>query len=197
MEAMNELIRLSEAEDDDVAQKQELCKIMQKAIIHQVLIPTALGASNQGLAAKFAAVLHALRIEADDWSVVQKITQSMLCLTTDYGGEASLGSVPSMDANTLYTHWREDGGVVDDSAINDVEQVLDSPKDVSLSNTQRVPGIELMLLNALDQVTDLLHGFDGWFSKAKELGHFLGNSFCTDRLVHHCLHKRGAEKIEE
>ena len=186
VEAMDELISL--ADSDDKARKAELSKIMQKCILHHVLIPTALGALNQGLAAKFSAVLHAMRTEADDWATVQKILKCMLCITTDYCVESSLYSVPTIDANTLYTDWREDTQILDDSFQPDdlPGPAFQEPhKDVSLGSALRVPGIEHLLHNALDQIMDHLHFFKEWFENARELGRCLGNAFYTDRFVHH------------
>ena len=44
---------------------------------------------------------------------------------------------------------------------------------------------------------DHVHLFKEWFENARELGRFLGNAFYTDRVVHHCLNKPGAERIKE
>ena len=74
IEAMDELIGL--ADSDDKAWKGELFEIMRQCIVHHVFIPTALGASNQGLAANFGAVLHAMRMEADAWATVQQNPQA-------------------------------------------------------------------------------------------------------------------------
>ena len=84
-----------------------------------------------------------------------------------------------------------------DHLCGDFPAFQDQHKDVSLGSALRVPGIEHLLHNALDQIMDHLHFFKEWFENARELGRFLGNAFYTDRLVHHCLNKPGAERIKE
>eukprot|EP00971_Amphidinium_carterae_P341813 6480834-Amphidinium_carterae.1 len=68
-----------------------------------------------GLASKFAALLHALRMEAPGWDVVSMVTRSTIALTTDYGTEASLGTA-EYNCNDIYPHWDERGSIVDDVA---------------------------------------------------------------------------------
>ena len=107
-----------------------------------------------------------MRIEADDWATVQKILKCLLCITTDYGVESSSSSVPTIDANTLYTHWREDTQILDDSFQPDdlPGPAFQEPhKDVSFGSAMRVPGIEHLLHNAFDQIMDHLHLFKEWF----------------------------------
>eukprot|EP00971_Amphidinium_carterae_P054115 1065613-Amphidinium_carterae.1 len=88
---------------------------MQGAVWQHRLIPTALGSRNMSLAAKFHALLHSLRMEADSCSLVGTLAANTVAITTDYGVEAGLTAM-GFDTNDPFPHWdeRQCNRIVDD-----------------------------------------------------------------------------------
>ena len=70
LQSMREIIRMQKDGESDVLKMKRLSERMRAAVWHHILIPVALGARNMGLAAKWSAIIHALRIEADGWEMV-------------------------------------------------------------------------------------------------------------------------------
>ena len=195
LEAMRELVRMRLEGVDDVLKMKRLSERMHEAVWHHILIPVALGAKNMGLAAKWAAIMHALHIEAFTWAMVRALVRCCVCLTTDYGTESEIGIVPAFDPRQLSTAWSE-SCIVDDSADNvDLSSFFDDAT-ISFSEVFRIPGTDHIIHNALDQVTDHLVGFKEWFTKAKALGKFLGSRYYVDRFVAACLNVQGGEHIK-
>ena len=64
-----------------------------------------MGAKHLPLAAKFQTVLHELRIKCYDWRMVESLLKSMVAITTDYGVESKLQTVPSFSANQVISMW--------------------------------------------------------------------------------------------
>ena len=67
---------------------------MQGLVFHHAMVPVALGLGETSTAQKFTALLHALRLEAEDWRMVGRLAKRIVSFTTDYGVEAGLQSVP-------------------------------------------------------------------------------------------------------
>lgn len=69
--------------------------------------PICLGNGNLTVHAKFAMVMHVLRLESDCWNTVARIMDSTQWITTDFGAEAKLGTVPAYCVNDIFVHWDE------------------------------------------------------------------------------------------
>ena len=195
LQAMRELVRMQKCGEEDVSKKQRLSERMHRAVWHHILVPVALGARNMGLAAKWSAIMHALRIEAVSWEMVRALALLCVNLTTDYGTESEIGIVPAFDPRGLSAAW-SGTAIVDDSVGDDVLPGLLESLTISFSRAFRIPGTDHIIHNALDQVAQHLSHFKEWYEKAKALGKFLGAKYYVDRLVAYCLNVTGAEHIK-
>ena len=66
----------ADEQHDRVVDKDEMRSMsaeMQSLVWHHVFMPATPGARNLGVAAKFQAILHQLRLEAWDWSMVAQL----------------------------------------------------------------------------------------------------------------------------
>ena len=179
--------------ESDVLKMKRLSERMRAAVWHHIAIPVALGARNMGLADKWSAIMHALRIEADGWEMVAALVLICACLTTDYGTESEIGIVPALDPRRIICSAWSGRGTVDDTADN--RDRLDTAADILISFARafRIPGTDHIFHNALDQVTDHLPSFKDWYQSVKALGQFLGSRYYVDRFVSCCFNVSGAE----
>ncbi len=76
--------------DDEAA--REWASRMNECVWHLIFTPVALGAKAKGLAEKFCACLHAIRLICDSWQMVQIFCESCINLCTDLGTESVLES---------------------------------------------------------------------------------------------------------
>ena len=94
-------------ERSEANKMKELSGLIQKMIFHHVCIPAVMGAKNLSLAVKFQTVLHSLRIECFDWAHAEHLLRALSSITTDYGTESKLQTVPSFNANHVIPMWNE------------------------------------------------------------------------------------------
>ena len=172
-----------EPADEDV-EKQMLAE-MTSTLKRHVLIPCAMGVSNAGLACKFAAVLHQLRMETTGWTQVKSIMSNVFCVTTDMGTESGVSFVPPVHANLLWPHWDESiPGLCEDD-----ELPVFNPDDdlLSFDSTLPVPGVEHATHGALKHVTTALETYVNWDIGARAISKLLCSRLYLDRLQHRCL----------
>ena len=198
VELQNEIIALrkllAEGSEEDVdseivASIAERSQELQRLMWHHVLIPVALGVGFQGVHQQFVALLHALRVEADCWELVQSFCKSVVGMTTDFGVESYLQQVPRVDANELFYHWREGTELIDD-----VPEALPSrgsrpSRDAWISFEQSLPvsGIMHVIHNCLTDIGTALPDYDEWLVKAKAVSRFMSHREYKELLVEHCF----------
>ena len=80
---------------------------MATLLRHHILIPTAKGVGNNGLDTILASLLWAWRIETHDWRQLAPVLLRVFSMTTDFGTESMIVSVPSLGPNPIWSHWQE------------------------------------------------------------------------------------------
>ena len=193
--------------DISPARRSEATRLMQGRLFRHVLVPVALGLGETGLHQKMTVLLHALRLEAHNWAMVQRISMRIVSITTDYGTEMLLHQIPPVDAGEVHPHWREvvsdPHGMVDDLPAEATEFVDDLPDMqaaaepqqepeaanalISLESSLPIPGCMHVLHNALDEMCSTLPDFQDWLVGAKAVSRFLSRRQSKDVLIMRCF----------
>ena len=94
---------------------------------HHVLPPTALGPRHATLAHKAHALLHSVRLEAENWLHMQDILSSVACVTSDQGVEMGLNSAAAK-LDRLFPYWAQgfemqvDAGIDINASVDEATQ---------------------------------------------------------------------------
>jgi hypothetical protein len=147
-------------------------------------------------------LLHALRLEAEDWRMVGRLAKRIVSITTDYGVEAGLQSVPAMDIGLLHPHWT-DAADTDAAAValapntlmDDVAGAAEPPvpeeespeRRLTFQHSLAIPGCLHVLHNALDDLTDTLPDWEYWSQRAKAVSRFLSEHQSKGVLLAQCF----------
>ena len=156
---------------------------MESLSRHHILIPVANGVANSGLACKWAALVHAWRVEVRDWTMLAELLRHDLCVTTDFGTESGLSRVPHIDPNQLRPHWREEPEMTDDSAF----VLMPETPLVSFDSSMPVPGTEHICHNVIRHVTQHLSKFAPWLKKAKAVSKMFSGILYKERFCERCI----------
>ena len=181
--AMRAIVRLRSLPGDHRDEIRALSATMKKLLIYHILIPIGLGARYCSLAHKWAALLHALRIEAHDWAMVRDFMQSVINITSDMGTEAALKDVPSINPNVVLPGWQE--STLEPPASLDATQPLPSGvlQNVDIRRAIRIIGEEHVLHTIQRHVFDKCPGFKAWYQKAREVAKLLGKPFYRKLII--------------
>ena len=156
---------------------------LEKLLRHHILIPVANGVANSGLACKWAALVHAWRVEVRRWMMLAKLLRRVLCVTTDFGTESGLSRVPHIDPNQLWPHWIEEADMVDDSEFAPMPE---TPL-VSFDSSMAVPWTEHICHNVFKHVTKHLSKFQPWLQKAKAVSKMFSDILYKERFCERCI----------
>ncbi len=174
-EATRELIAMRRRGDKNTERIAELTAIQKECMLHHTLVPTSLGARNQNLPQKFASVIFQFRMDNESWYMTNLVASKVRCVTTDYGTEIGLQSVPRFQGNELYPWWSDVDQFRDwfnSENVSD-ESVVLSDSSVGFENSLKFPGMEHQLHNLQQKATGTMKHFKTWFSDAKEIGNML------------------------
>ncbi len=159
----------------------ELAGRMAKLLLHHILIPVGLGAKHCSLSHKWAALLHCFRILSCGWEMVAQLFQIIINVTSDFGVEAQLQEVPSVDPNAVLPYWDERAKLQGDSSEEFGGEMAfalqyDAPR-VDLRGAVRIIGEEHNLHTIQEHVFGKMPGFKAWYGRAKEVAKLLGHKF--------------------
>lgn len=158
---------------------------------HHCLIPVSNGVANSGLACKWAALIHAWKVEARQWQILARLLRHVLCLTTDFGTESGLSRVPHLDPRQLWPHWNEETEmeITDDGGVDGVSELVQMPEAplLSFDQSMAVPGTEHICHNVFRHVTQHLSQFKDWLKKAKAVAKMFCDVLYKERFCERCI----------
>ena len=187
--------------NDDKDLVEELQMQMSRLLRHHIMIPTATGVGHSGLGAKWASVVWGWRVETANWRQLARVLLRVFSITTDFGTESMLASVPKLDPNPLFPHWRESCELVDDGdGGDDSETVLPQLQEVpvlSFDEALPTPGTEHICHNAIKHVTDHMLYFKPWLHKAKAVHKMLADAMYQERFTTRCMQGSNLERLRK
>ena len=177
--------------EDDKDLVEELERQMAKLLCHHILIPTAIGVGHSGLGVKWASVAWAWRIETANWRQLARVLLRVFSITTDFGTESAIASVPKLDPNPLWSHWREDELVDDGNGEFADDDTLPLPPQqptvLSFDEALPTPGTVHICHNAVKHVMNHMPHFKPWLHKAKAVHKMMGDDLYKERFITRCL----------
>ena len=184
VKSMHEIQRLRTFAGDHSKQLESLAQTMHKCVDHRVLIPVGLGAKHMTLPHKWSCILHALRIEADDWEMVERLTSRVINLTSDMGTEVHLQEVPNINPNVVLPGWDEPklmqtefDDIAADPRWGACQLRIPDNARVGFKHAVRIVGEEHNLHTIQEHVFGALPHFKTWYAKGKEVAKLLGHKF--------------------
>lgn len=171
------------------ADVSRLTKRMMKASWHIVITPGCLGCKNVSLAHKFGILSHGGRLMARNWELVKWFFASMIRFVTDFGTEAKLAHVPTINSNLLFKTWDE--RVLEDE---DPLQLVDPAHAlIGVNESLATPGPEHVLHNLEQQALERCRCYKRFCKAAREVGTMLHGRYWADLISQVCLNKQSLE----
>jgi hypothetical protein len=161
---------------------EKMTEQLRRFMWHLVFPPACLGARNQGLAAKYAACLHKVRLLMGEWLFTQTFMRYVINLCTDVGTESDFALVPTIDGNQMFPQWDE-RRLVDDTDDSFMCPGWDSSALVSFAQALHSPGVEHCCHNVEKKLS---HGLSFWkvfYKGAKEVAKLLHGKYYKQRFV--------------
>jgi hypothetical protein len=171
---------------------EKMTEQLRRFMWHLVFPPACLGARNHGLAAKYAACLHKVRLLMGEWLFTQTFMRYVINLCTDVGTESDFALVPTIDGNQMFPQWDE-RRLVDDNDDSFMCPGWDSSALVSFAQALHSPGVEHCCHNVEKK---LAHGLSFWnvfYKGAKEVAKLLHGKYYKQRFCDECLKSESAE----
>ena len=160
-----------------LAQVSTHTKEMQNCVWEHVLVPLALGKGRMALEFKLPLLYHALRIEADSWSMVKALIGRMVSMTTDFGTESGYTRAAEANMDDLFPFWSE--ASIQDDGGDDVASGQDAPL-ISLQHVLGVPGIMHQVSTMLDHVAGSMSYWSTYRALSSHVSQFLTQRAAKD-----------------
>lgn len=152
----------------------DLSHRMQGCLWEHVMVPLALGKGRLALEYKFTLVFHAFRVEATNWHMVEMLSNKIVSMTTDYGTEAGLATVPATNVDSLLAFWNKQ------SPRDEADDLPPREPLLSLEHALSVPGIMHQVSTMLSYVSWAMSYYGVWREACSHVGSFLCDRSCKD-----------------
>ena len=183
-----------ELEEVDHDREADVMKELRAMLKHHIMIPTGMGSACMGLNVKCACLFWAMRQGlAKSFAAVKRFMQSVVSVTTDFGTESGLGSMPPTDANAAFPWLRDGAGLVDES----LGAELPDDARCSFSSAMSVPGTEHLAHNSLKTVVEKMALYKEWEKQTKEVSRALTSGLFRDRIKQKLLSAPGTEHLQK
>ena len=194
IEAMDELVKLSEVCGNELSDEQRGVRIRHSTTLHRafalhMLAPVAQGCKSQGLPNKLQALTHQIWLEVSNEDALGKYNDSIVCFTGDLGVEAGLSHAAAVSFVDLVP-WAASARFdfeVDTEFADSKEGCLRKALEPNVVKTQYrnscfFAGVQHIIGNISQGMCFSLEFFEKWFAAVHALSLMLSKRYQNERI---------------